>query len=128
MRRGIVQCFAALTLAATLAACKSAMPGSRTELLPPALPAGAGGFSDSEIQRARDLYVAKCAKCHKFYAPANYSAEDWNLWMVKMSKKAKLKPPQTELLTRYLDIFRQNKIQTLPKSPEPSAPKPAWPD
>src|SRR6266545_1851261 len=40
------------------------------------------------------LYVAKCAKCHKFYDPAKYSEADWKMWMKKMSKKAKLKPEQ----------------------------------
>ena len=68
--------------------------------------ARAADLSEKETQTARKLYNAKCAKCHKFYDPANYSAEEWNVWMHKMSKKAKLKPPQTELLTRYLETFR----------------------
>jgi mono/diheme cytochrome c family protein len=48
------------------------------------------------------LYVAKCAKCHKFYDPAKYSEADWQMWMAKMSKKAKLKPQQEEDLSRYI--------------------------
>ena len=44
-----------------------------------------------ETTAARKLYVAKCAKCHKFYDPAKYSDEEWQIWMTKMSKKAKLK-------------------------------------
>jgi mono/diheme cytochrome c family protein len=48
------------------------------------------------------LYVAKCAKCHKFYDPAKYSDADWQMWMTKMSKKAKLKPEQQEELSRYI--------------------------
>jgi hypothetical protein len=80
-------------------------------------PARAADLSDKEIQAARKLYNAKCAKCHKFYDPANYSAEDWNMWMMKMSKKAKLKPAQTELLTRYLDTFRVAKTNRTTQTP-----------
>jgi len=56
-----------------------------------------------ETAVARKLYVAKCAKCHKFYDPAKYSDEQWQIWMSKMSKKAKLKPAQEELLARYIE-------------------------
>lgn len=60
-------------------------------------------LSIKEIEAARKIYVAKCAKCHKFYNPAKYSDEEWNKWMIKMSRKAKLKPQQQELLSRYID-------------------------
>src|SRR5437899_912855 len=56
---------------------------------------------------ARKLYVAKCAKCHKFYDPAKYSDAEWRTWMEKMSKKAKLKPEQAEKLSQYIeDTYR----------------------
>ena len=48
------------------------------------------------------LYIAKCAKCHKFYDPAKYSEADWQMWIAKMSKKAKLKPAQEVELSRYI--------------------------
>jgi len=47
--------------------------------------------------------VAKCAKCHKFYDPANYSDQDWKIWMGKMSKKAKLKPDQEAAVSHYIE-------------------------
>lgn len=50
----------------------------------------------------RRLYIAKCAKCHKFYEPANYSADEWEMWMAKMSKKSRLKPEQEAELSRYI--------------------------
>ena len=65
----------------------------------PALAKDMAGFENSA---GRKLYVAKCAKCHKFYEPAKYSESDWEMWMTKMSKKAKLKPEQQEVLTRYI--------------------------
>ena len=59
---------------------------------------GPGGIPDG-----RKLYVAKCAKCHKFYDPAKYSENEWQLWMAKMSKKAKLNPEQEAILAQYID-------------------------
>ena len=61
-------------------------------------------------QIARRLYVAKCAKCHKFYDPSRYSDSEWQKWMGKMSKKSKLTPEQRELLSNYIEqAFRSGK-------------------
>jgi len=59
-----------------------------------------------EISAPIKLYNAKCARCHRFYHPANYSEAEWNSWMTRMSRKAHLKPDQQELLSRYLLTFR----------------------
>ena len=67
---------------------------------------GAAELSTGDWKDARKLYNAKCAKCHKFYDPAKYNDEEWQSWMRKMSKKAKLKEAQSELLGRYLETFR----------------------
>ena len=68
--------------------------------------ARAAELSDKELADARKLYNAKCAKCHKFYDPAKYNDTEWNTWMQKMNKKAKLKEAQAELLGRYLETYR----------------------
>jgi len=52
---------------------------------------------------AQKLYIAKCAKCHKFYDPAAYSDEEWRTWMHKMSKKAKLSAEQELSLSSYIE-------------------------
>jgi len=65
-------------------------------------------LSTQEVEEGRKLYIAKCAKCHKFYDPAQYSAGEWHKWMTKMSRKAKLSPTQNEMLSRYLGLFRVN--------------------
>jgi mono/diheme cytochrome c family protein len=65
-------------------------------------PAVAKDLSSNESAAGQKLYVAKCAKCHKFYDPAKYSEADWQMWMTKMSKKAKLKPQQAAELSRYI--------------------------
>ena len=66
-------------------------------------PAHATDMPADETSAARRLYVAKCAKCHKFYDPAKYSDEEWQKWMVKMSKKSKLTLGQSEMLSLYID-------------------------
>jgi len=68
---------------------------------------GAAELSSEEIKSAEKLYQAKCAKCHKFYNPSDYTGPEWQKWMLKMKKKSKLKPDQYELLSRYLDTFRR---------------------
>ncbi len=73
-------------------------------------PAGAADLNPGEIKEARKLYVAKCAKCHRFYEPQDYSEGDWRRWMEAMSRKSKLKPDQEELLRRYLDEYRAGRI------------------
>jgi len=67
-----------------------------------AVPAIANDSPSKESAAGQKIYVAKCAKCHKFYDPAKYSEADWQMWMAKMSKKAKLKPQQEEELSRYI--------------------------
>ena len=70
-------------------------------------------LSEQEIVAARKLYVAKCAKCHRFHNPAKYTDEEWRTWMRKMSRKAKLKPDQDELISRYLGAFRNSASEKL---------------
>jgi hypothetical protein len=63
-----------------------------------------------DMAAARKIYVAKCAKCHRFYEPKNYSEADWRAWLEKMSQKSKLKTDQAELLTKYLDEYRAGRF------------------
>jgi Dihaem cytochrome c len=69
------------------------------------LVAGTTPLAEQDAKAARKLYTSKCARCHKLYDPANYSDTEWRTWMDKMNRKAKLKPDQVELLSRYLDTF-----------------------
>ena len=55
---------------------------------------------------AKRLYDTRCAKCHRMYEPREYSQEEWQLWMAKMTKKAKLTAKQEKLLDRYVDLLR----------------------
>jgi hypothetical protein len=69
-------------------------------------PAAGEKLSETEFAAARKLSAVKCAKCHKFYEPADYSQADWAAWMEKMRRKSKLKPEQFDLLSRYLEEAR----------------------
>jgi len=105
----------AAALLALLAECNS--PENNPYDTPPPPSPGSGGplLSDQEIAVARKLYVAKCAKCHKFHNPAKYADEEWRTWMRKMSRKSKLKPDQNELLSRYLATFRADAAEQVIK-------------
>jgi cytochrome c5 len=69
-------------------------------------PERAAELPTSELAEGRRLYEIKCAKCHRFYDPAEYGRSEWDLWMKKMSRKAHLSPGEEQTLTRYLDLFR----------------------
>lgn len=87
-------------------------------LLAPGLAAAAPATSElttKDMVAARKLYVGKCAKCHRFYEPKNYSETDWQTWMQKMNRKSKLKTSQADLLKAYLDAYRAGH---LPGKPE----------
>lgn len=77
--------------------------------------AGGGGLSPRELSAARSLYVAKCAKCHKFHEPRGYSEGEWRSWMEKMNRKSRLKPDQAALLNRYLDDYRGGRLPGRPE-------------
>jgi len=63
------------------------------------------GLSPKETQDARKLYTTKCMRCHKSYDPSGYSQPQWESWMTKMRKKARLAVEQDALLTRYLEAY-----------------------
>jgi hypothetical protein len=82
--------FLLCVLGGFLAACKSPVAAVSPELGP-------------EQERARKLYVGKCAKCHKLYDPAKYSDAEWQSWMLKMGRKAKLTQEQQRELSQYIE-------------------------
>ena len=73
-------------------------------------PASADELSPKAAAAGRKVYVAKCAKCHRFYEPKGFNDADWRRWMESMSRKAKLKTEEDKLLRRYLDEYRVGRI------------------
>jgi mono/diheme cytochrome c family protein len=80
-------------------------------LVSASLRAGAAGTGDP-LPDARlagqKLYVGKCARCHKFYDPTRYSDTEWDAWMTKMRRKARLTDDQYQQLIAYFASVRQN--------------------
>lgn len=56
------------------------------------------GTGQAAPDPARQLYVRKCAACHKLYDPARYSEADWDKWLGKMQRKARLTDAQVDQL------------------------------
>jgi hypothetical protein len=83
-----------------------ARTGRSSSTAPPPDVAIRAGLPETEAQQARKLYVLKCAKCHAFYDPAQYTETEWSTWMSKMSRKAHLTREETEALDKYLRAFR----------------------
>ena len=61
-----------------------------------------------ELSKAKDLYLTKCAKCHKLYDPSGYGDAEWSKWMEKMRKKAHLNSEEYNLIVAYCDFLRKN--------------------
>ena len=94
-------------------------------LLMPALAAAGSGTNElttKDLAEARNLYVGKCAKCHRFYEPRNYSEINWQAWMIKMDQKSKLNTRQADLLKTYLDAYRAGQLPGKPQDKPPKAP------
>ena len=72
---------------------------------------GAGLLSPAELKKAAKLDKGKCYRCHKPYDPRQYSAEEWDEWMDKMSRKARLKEKDEALLRRYFDQKRAGAVE-----------------
>lgn len=61
-----------------------------------------------DLSKAKDLYLTKCAKCHKFYDPSGYDDKKWCQWMEKMRKKAHLDSEEYNLIVIYCDSLRKS--------------------
>ncbi len=63
-------------------------------------------LSPAEFKKAEKLDKRRCYRCHKPYDPRDYSLEEWDGWMQKMSRKARLKEKDEALLKRYFSEIR----------------------
>ena len=96
-----------LFLAAGPLGCESPVPITRAQTLPVASGDGhVPGLTEEQMAGAVKLHITKCARCHKLYSPETYTNAEWQRWMAKMAKKAKLNPEQQELLLRYGQSLR----------------------
>lgn len=75
-------------------------------VLSPVLPDAKGTAPVStpawDAQKAKKLYVAKCAGCHTLHKPSAYTRGEWKVWMDRMKKDVRLDPEQENAIRRYL--------------------------
>jgi hypothetical protein len=64
------------------------------------------GWEAPHVAKVKQLYLMKCAKCHKLYSPTAYSDLEWHEWMQKMARKSKLTATQEQELSQYLNLSR----------------------
>ena len=56
----------------------------------------------AEVAEGKTSYENNCAKCHKLFAPEDYSKEDWMPILKRMAKKAHLDDVETGKIYAYL--------------------------
>jgi cytochrome c5 len=54
------------------------------------------------LAEGKNLYENNCAKCHKLFAPTDYTAEQWTPIVLRMQKKAKIQDDEREKIYFYL--------------------------
>src|SRR2546423_5907544 len=106
MRRSFVAAMAALILWMISVGCRSSSRPGRAGTAPEPDAARAAEVPTAELAEGRRLSEGKCVKCHRFYNPADYGRSEWDLWMKKMSRKARLKADEEHVLLQYLELFR----------------------
>ncbi|MBU3676575.1 MAG: hypothetical protein FGM54_05250 [Chitinophagaceae bacterium] len=57
---------------------------------------------DVRLQAGKQLFEAKCGKCHELYAPQTRNKESWTRVMRSMSQKARLSDPEYAMVCAYL--------------------------
>jgi cytochrome c5 len=56
----------------------------------------------AELAAGKTAYENNCAKCHKLFAPKDFSKEDWAPILVSMQKKAHLSDAEMLPITNYI--------------------------
>ena len=57
-----------------------------------------------ELAEGKGLYENNCAKCHKLYAPSDFSSEEWKPIVARMQKKAHLDDLQGQKIYNYVTM------------------------
>lgn len=79
--------------------------------------ANAQDLSPKEMAAGKKLAAAKCYSCHKWHDPSAYSQEQWETWMEKMKRKARLSDENYESLIRYFTALRAQSNQPTNSTP-----------
>lgn len=60
------------------------------------------GTTQADLNRGRQLYVARCGGCHNLYPPSAFAADLWPEIMEKMAARSRLTRQEHEEILRYL--------------------------
>src|SRR3989338_4576561 len=66
-------------------------------------------FATEAVDPGKKTYLVKCAKCHRLYAPADYTDEQWGSWMDKMREKSHLSLEEYENISAYCASLRDKR-------------------
>lgn len=62
------------------------------------------GIPVDTLLAGRKLYLERCSGCHNLYLPGAYTTGDWELWVKRMEKPAKLSKSEGDLVLKYLQV------------------------
>ena len=59
----------------------------------------------AEITQGKEIYDNKCGKCHKLFAPTEFSRKKWPGIVDNMQRKAKITDEQKALVVAYVTAY-----------------------
>ena len=84
---------------AIIYSCSPKVAPAVTEAKPPVV-----ATLSAELAEGKSLFENNCAKCHKLYAPSDFTAEQWTPIVLRMQKKAKIQDAEREKIYNYLTM------------------------
>lgn len=60
------------------------------------------GSKRTDLEKGRDIYITRCAKCHSVEPVKKYTTSEWERIMPVMVEKTKLTPDDNALVCAYV--------------------------
>ncbi len=67
--------------------------------------------SATSLEEGRTTFVRRCAGCHRLPLPRHHTATDWPRLLTEMGRRAKLLPPERELIERFLVTLADRPVE-----------------
>ena len=84
--------------------CATVAVDQEAPLVTPAITdaAAARGFTGTDAQAGREVFLAKCGECHALQAPSAWTEDEWKDILPRMARRAKLDPDQARQVETYV--------------------------